>query len=92
MTACSVFKKTSDDWYPNYITTCGLLLVVVTFKATGPIPKDNTEWVVCVWGNDDCGMEKFFTNEKEAWTTFLAIIEMETVSMSELTKLGLVSA
>jgi hypothetical protein len=37
-------------------------------------------------------MEKFFTNEKEAWTTFLAIIEMETVSMSELTKLGLVSA
>lgn len=85
---CEVFKITSDDWYPSYKLEDKTKLVQVSFMQI-LLPSS---WLVCVWGQDDCGMEKFFGTENEAWCTFLRIIGLEDVTMSELTKLGLTSA
>lgn len=90
---CDVFKRTTDQWYPSYqIERDGPMLVEVSFTQTGPYPPTSGEWRVCVWGADDCGMERDFTDESSAWTTFLEVIGMEDVTMAALQNLGFVSA
>jgi hypothetical protein len=66
------------------------MLVRVTFTTIGP--KDVNEWRVCVWGNDDCGMERDFEDEKAAWCCFLEVIGFDYVTRSNLQRLGFVSA
>ena len=91
-----VFKRTQDDWYGNYKIVGDQRvsdLVEVTFMnllpTTGPEP---TNWRVCVWGNDDCGQERDFESETEAWNIFLQVIGMEFVNLQALRDLGFVSA
>lgn len=97
-----VFKITSDDWYPSYhldswhqgVQKQGL--VEVAFVQTGPDPKNGLgEWRVCVWGGDDCGMERDYpgtTGETECWTMFLQVIGLQDVTMNKLKTLGFRSA
>jgi hypothetical protein len=91
-----VFKYTSDDWYPSYILTNSHNkikgLVKVSFTQTGPNPPIEGEWRVCVWGEDDCGMEQDFVNETIAWCCFLEVIGLEDVTMASLNSLGFISA
>jgi len=95
----SVYKRTSDDWYPSYTLTQRvrsgepLKLVEVKFTQTGPDPKSgNGEWRVCVWGGDDCGMERDFADENEARAIFHEVIYLDDVTMAALRKYGFVSA
>ena len=67
-------------------------LVEVSFSQTDPNPPFKGEWLVCAWGGDDCGMEKIFIDEKEAWCCFLQVIGLENVTMAALTDLGFRSA
>ena len=97
---CNVFKVTSDDWFPPYrlgswyngTKPNETQLVEVSFTQTGPNPPTSGEWRVCVWGGDDCGMEKDFTAENEAWCCFLEVIGLEDVTMEELKNREFVSA
>ena len=91
----SVFKETTDDWRGNYQTTIGLQLVNVMFTQTGPDPKNyQGEWRVCVWGDDDCGLERDYApaEESAALHMFYQIIGWETVGMAQLIDHGFTSA
>ncbi|MCA9495832.1 MAG: hypothetical protein KC589_02730 [Nanoarchaeota archaeon] len=60
MKRIDVFKKTSDDWYPNYPND----MVKVSFlKLPNILQNSDDEWRVCVWGNDDFGLERDFQSE-----------------------------
>lgn len=80
-----VFKRTDDDWYPSYNLeqwNKGVekqKLVEVTFCTTGANPPYDGEWRVCIWGGDDCGLEKDFSDETMAWDCYLQVIGLETV-------------
>jgi hypothetical protein len=87
----TVYKETTDDWYPSY--KChNMLLVRVSLTQTGPTPPVDGEWRVCVWGADDCGMEKDFDDITVAAQCFLDVISLEFVNMKDLTDMGFVSA
>ena len=85
-----VFKQTSDDWYPNYIVGDGRLqLVRVNILEL----YEEKSWRVCVWGNDDCGMEKDFINDElTSWRAFAEVISLDDVTKDALTKMGFVQA
>lgn len=91
-----VFKKTTDNWCGNYkiVGDCRVSdLVEVSFLTLAPWgDKTNKQWRVCVWGNDDLGLEKDFFEENEAWVCFLTIIGWDTVNYECLTQLGFVAA
>lgn len=91
-----VFKRTQDDWYGNYKIVGDQRvsdLVEVSFLNLGPtLQPGQPNWRVCVWGNDDCGMERDFENETEAWVMFLQVIGLEHVNRNKLITLGFVSA
>jgi hypothetical protein len=87
MNRVDAFKRTSDEWYPNYHE-----LVKVSFCQTGPYPPENGDWRVCAWGNDDFGMEKDFRDREEAWACFLAVISLNDVTVDRLRELGFVPA
>jgi len=93
MLNCSVFKTTSDDWYPSYKLSNwykgvqNKKLVEVSF-----IRLSIGEWLVCVWGNDDYGLEKEFSTEVVAWSTFLEIIGLEDVTIDAVLEKGFIGA
>ena len=95
---CDVFKRTTDDWYPSYTLSnwnkgvANQKLVEVSFCQTGPIPPVTGEWRVCVWGGDDYGMEKDFTEVNAAWFCFLDVIGLDDVTMLALSERGFVNA
>lgn len=93
MKRVDVYKLTQDDWYPEYSCEDGKL-VCVSFLKTGPESLTGYDWRVCVWGADDCGMEKDFPKEREneAWCCFLEVIGMRFVNVQNLKDLGFVSA
>ena len=92
-----VFKRTEDNWYGCYKIVDDARvkdLVEVSFTQTGPNPNlGDGQWRVCVWGNDDCGMERdFHTSEDEALTVFIEVIGWKFVNMNRLSANGFVSA
>ncbi len=94
MKRVDVFKKTNDDWYPAF-EMGGEKLVEVSFIQLTPwLPAEERVWRVCVWGNDDCGMERDFSPNEEnlAWSIFINVIGEEYVDMKFLLSLGFVSA
>lgn len=90
---CEVFKATTDNWYPSYIIErSNLYLVRVVFTQTGPNPPISGDWRVCVWGADDCGMERDFKDETSAWSCFVQVLGLDDVTKSSLKLLGFISA
>lgn len=91
-----VFKRTQDNWYGNYRVEGDQRvsdLVEVCFLNLLPTQTPGSpNWRVCVWGNDDCGMELDFENETQAWTMFLQVIGLKYVNRNSLIALGFVSA
>lgn len=84
-----VFKRTDDNWHPSYKLDGwyrGIertLLVEVSL-----LPISNGKTRVCVWGGDDCGMERDFDTEAEAISIFMSVIALDTVNMEDLTLFG----
>lgn len=74
-----IFKKTTDEWYPNFpndeVEVSFLYLNDGTFR-------------VCVWGNDDFGMELDFESLIEAEDIFDKILDMDIVNKQDLYNLG----
>lgn len=55
---------TQDDWYPNRIRNT---VEISVYEYTIPDKHNNLTIRVCVWGDDDFGLEKdmFFPNSNE---------------------------
>jgi hypothetical protein len=85
---------TLDDWHPNHVLVnhpSGLTGgVKVSFIELLPFRKLPIMWRVCVWGNDDCGMEQDYEERTDALTMYNLITSWETVDKYELTKYGFV--
>lgn len=93
----NVFKRTQDLWYGSYklaeSSAADNMLVEVSFTQTGPNPNEGLgQWRVCVWGNDDCGMERDFDLEGDALHIFYHIISWTYVNKDQLKNAGFVYA
>lgn len=86
----SVYKYTDEDWLPSFKLEGGVSLLEVSFL--GNITSYNKDlppvWRVCVWGEDDTGMDYGCSSEKECFTIFLQVIGLELVSINKLKELG----
>lgn len=93
MKRLDVFKLTDDDWHGSYIIkgwhngveNPKLVTVTFTWLTDG-------NWRVCVWGNDDFGLERDYANENEAWEMFQLLLEQEKVNTGWLKSNGFVNA
>jgi len=82
----SVFKTTTDDWYGSFMVHGSretIKLVQINFTS-----DDLGYFIVSAGGNDDYGLEKHYTNEKQAWCCFLEIIGIDDVKIEQLVSLG----
>lgn len=91
MVRTDVFKLTRDNWFPSY-KLGNNMAVKVSFLTLVSYKTDGNKWRVCIWGEDDCGMEKDFVSEAEAFTTFLQVIGLDFVNFDNLHKMGFYSA
>lgn len=84
----SVMMPTLGDWYPSFKINnhpSGLSEgVKVSFLELLPFRKYPQMWRVCVWGNDDFGMERDFESRADAHQMFTLITSWETVEVYEL--------
>jgi len=71
---------TTEDWYPNIAK----IFVRVTYYS-----NPETEPLVCVWGDDDCGMEYI---GQDAQYIFHRLLEQEVITRRICTDLGLTPA
>ncbi len=92
MNNVEVYKITNDEWYPSFKLDDGIMLVRVSFLELPTFNNEIKLWRVCAWGNDDCGVEKDFESETEAWVCFLEIIGLQAVNSDALFSRGFVSA
>jgi hypothetical protein len=85
------FKPTRDDWAGNFVIHYQGDINLVRVS-TFPLHAWKTDmpllWRVCIWGNDDCGMEKDFDNPKDAMKAYQHIVALEFVNKTELFSLG----
>lgn len=82
----TVMVKTTDNWFPNYE---GDQVALSLTKLQGyPIT-----YRVCVWGMDDCGMERDFqTNDPTEAKKLFDKLKDAIVTMGYLSELGFISA
>jgi hypothetical protein len=86
----SCFKVTEDDWYPAYRMSNGntKLVMVSVFHFIQTLDALR----VCVWGMDDLGLEKDFTDADEALKLYNDILDLPFVNRDVLYKMGLINA
>lgn len=78
--------QTEEDWYPCFrLETRSEAFVRARFYEL----RDKT-FLVCVWGNDDFGVEQGFTGFSEAHECYKKITPL--ITQEELCELGFVSA
>ena len=79
-----VMMPTTDQWNPNY--PGNMVRVSLHHRSTG---KDHC---VCVWGDDDDGMELFTDDFSRVAFLFAKIIKKKVITKAKLTEYGLVQA
>jgi hypothetical protein len=88
----SVYKPTNDDWYPAFIVgNRDLNLVQVTYTRIGP-DDGKYKWRVCVYGADDCGMERDYWDPRQALNMFYYVSSLEYVDRKDLIECKFISA
>lgn len=88
-------KFTNDDWYSNEkIFHKGELrrIVTVSLLKLNASRSGPWDWRVCVWGNDDFGLEKDFTDHRQAVNTYIEIVIMNCVNQRPLRDMGFVNS
>lgn len=99
----TAFKITDDDWHPSYTFNHyynghapGQVLMVEVSLLQFPKWERNPDpgYRVCVWGNDDCGMERDFGPEELdiAYKIFHDVIALHRVNKQTLTDMGFIYA
>lgn len=91
----SCFKKTDEDWFGNYKIENDMRhkdekYVHVSFFKLPKLYKEEESVLfrVCVWGNDDLGMELDSTDELYLRQVYCDICLQETVNRDYLEQLG----
>lgn len=79
----AVYKPTRDDWYGNYP---GNMVEVSLVFLNDPSDISEYKFRVCIWGNDDYGMEKDFTSYTDALSEYMFVLSMRSVEKSTLDK------
>jgi hypothetical protein len=93
-----VFKFTDDDWYGNHKLTEAYPIYnnrtrLVTVSLLTLVSNPNQTYTrVCVWGNDDYGLEKDFDNRPEAEAMFMLVISQDAVNQKWLKSKGFINA
>jgi hypothetical protein len=87
MVRTAVFKLTNDNWCPSY-KLGNEMAVEVSFIPLVSYKTEGNKWRVCIWGEDDTGMEKDFVSESEAITAFLEVIGLNFVNFDNLSERG----
>lgn len=82
------YKETDDDWYPCYKIGKKEVVRVALLSLYDSVKK----FRVCVWGDDDFGMEQDFINEEIARECFLTVIGWEKVNQDTLLSYGFTNA
>ena len=88
-TRVTIFKPTSDEWYPSYDSMdqrYGKLVRVSLLKLS------DGQWRVCAWGADDHGMERDYHTRREALSVFKKLTALDRVNHQHLKELGFVPA
>lgn len=84
------YRPTKDNWYPNFKNNRVRVTIHTFQKYQGKI------WHrVCVWGSDDCGMEKDFHGKKtikQALELYNYLIKSPSVERKTLENLGFIIA
>lgn len=88
----SCFKPTSEDWYGNFKIADDARHVDLKLVHVSCIRLHDGTWRVCVWGNDDMGMEYDQPYESNARNIFTEVCMMDDVTHWRLRELGFVSA
>ena len=93
------FKQTEDEWYPNYDgDTVRVSLILRRKKSNEYKLYGQTLFRVCVWGDDDFGMEKDFKSGddqadiEQAKELYATLIEQKFINQGYLKKLGFINA
>lgn len=84
-----IFKKTDDDWAPNFGENKDEVKVIYHGVINSYEPKVKWEWRTSVWGNDDTAMSKDFDNEKEAKELFNKLKGLNKINFSDCKRLGM---
>lgn len=98
VSSLSVFKFTQDNWSGSYTIdsyydgTKNPMLVEVKFTSVILDTYDELgpRWLVCVWGNDDTGMEIDCNTREQAWEMFIDVIQLDFVNQTTLKEMGFV--
>ncbi|MCB0743279.1 MAG: hypothetical protein KDC67_05200 [Ignavibacteriae bacterium] len=91
----TVYKRTNDNWYPSfelksyYDNKC-LLVLVSLIEINNP--NISFKYKVSAWGNDDLGLEKYFSDKNYAYDMFFKVISLEYVDIGTLIDLGFIGA
>lgn len=84
------FKPTTDDWCPNFDGNKVRVRIMCNMEHNGKI------WHrVCVWGMDDCGLERDFfgiSQEKDALEVYARVMNLDFVNFAPLKEMGFKSA
>ena len=84
------FKPTRDNWCPNFPNNQVRVRIMCNMEHNGSI------WHrVCVWGNDDCRLERDFfgvSQEKDALAVYAKVMNLDYVDFKPLKEMGFKSA
>lgn len=85
------FKETKEDWYPSYFVNQGTPSEKKLVRVTLLGPMSDGQFRVCVWGNDDLGMD-FDSTQDACVKMFEHLSSIETIQKNALIKFGFVRA
>lgn len=83
----TVFKEVNEDWYSNYhiaddVRYTGKYVSIRISKLFDGLFR------VCVWGNDDLGMDRDFEVESDAVKMFQTLVIVEELTKQFLSENG----
>ena len=84
------FKQSSDDWHGNFRIADDKRHEGKKFVHLSLMDLSTGQFRVCVWGNDDCGMERDFSGSDypEALALYHAVASMTIVDRVTLQVMG----
>lgn len=80
----TIFKPVTEPWYGNYKIQDDKRFEDVLLVTVRLVGLNDGKFRVCVWGNDDLGMEKDFEDDLQATQVFSAIVLEESLTRKTL--------
>lgn len=90
----SAFVEVKEDWYGNFRIADDRRFEASQLVRVSLILLSTPEWRVCVWGNDDFGLERDFLADQHeaAMNLYVQIVTSQFPTQKWLRSLGMVGA